>query len=151
MERQIRGEMADQEPHALPGLGIQHRRERRVERHVVTTGEYGRLRRVGGTPQEPQQRHVIDARAVRVVQPESLGCPQRQPAGAQAVLERLASTEICRQRQGDRQLRDAPAQGMLAHPTTVPDLAPGELGLSPRPSRLESLNRGLPVCSVPDA
>ena len=74
--RQFLTEVAHVEPNLLGRLGHQHRRHHRVERDVVAAGEHRRIRRIRRAPQEPQQRHVVDARLARRVQPQLLRRPQ---------------------------------------------------------------------------
>ena len=120
-QRQVLGQVADEEAEALTGPGVDDRREPPVQGHVVAARHRRRLRRIGRAAQEPEQRHVVHARARRPVQAQGVGDVERQQARPQAVLERLTGTEIRPQRQGDRQLGQTSDLEPLGHATTLPD------------------------------
>ena len=132
---QVLGEMADEVARGLARLSHQDRRHRGVERDLVAAGQQRRLRRIRRAAEEPQQRDVVHARPRGGIQPEGLGDRQRHPARPQPVLQRLAGSQIGRQRQGDRQLRQAPRTGIVGHPSTLS-------GPGCRPDRPDRVSRG---------
>jgi hypothetical protein len=60
VRREVLREMPQEETAALPSAGVQHRRHRPVEGDVVATGQGRRVGRIGSTPEESEQRDVID-------------------------------------------------------------------------------------------
>ena len=62
MRWQVLGQMTQEVAHPLAGRSHQGRRHRRVERHVITAGQRGDLRRVRRAAEESQQGHVVHAR-----------------------------------------------------------------------------------------
>ena len=118
--RQVLTDVADGVAHHLARLAVQRRRHDRVEGDVVAAGHVGRLRRVGCAPDESQQRHEVDARPGIGLQIEALRCRQRQPAGAQSMLQWLTRPQVGRQGQRHRQLRHPSRSGTVGHPPTLP-------------------------------
>ena len=135
MHRQVLGQMAHEVAHRLARLGHQHRRHRRVEGHVVAARQHRGVGRVRRATEEPQQRHVVHARPRRRVQSQRIRHGQRQPARPQPVLHRLTGPEIRRQRQRDRQLRQATRSGVISHPPILP-------GIAIRAGRFRRISRG---------
>ena len=118
--RQLLTDVAHGVAHDLPRLAIQRRRHGPVEGDVVAAGHVRRLRRIGRAPDEPQQGHEVDARPGIGLEAETLRCRQREPAGAQPVLQWLTRSQVGRQGQRHRQLRHPRRSGTVGHSPTLP-------------------------------
>ena len=119
-QREVLAEVADDVAGRLAPVRRRHRRHDAEERLLVTADERRRLRRVGGAPDEAQQRHVVHARPAGAVEAELLGGGERQQAGPQAVLGGLAETEVGGQGEGDGQLGHPAGGTVRRHGSTLP-------------------------------
>ena len=115
-------EVAHEVARARRAPSHQHRAHLPVQRDVVAARERRGLRRIRRAADEPQERDVVHARTACPVEPELPRRGTRQPARSQAVLHRLARSEVRRERQCDRELGQSSRAGLRSHADTLPSV-----------------------------